>query len=132
MAGAAKQKDIKITLQGTDYSWNLIKQRTVHAPTIKIGTEFLKKATPFGNPVIDDAGLRICKINKVFHILSGYNKVASSINNNEESLTAVLMSPSYLAASAMPPRVLQGGELESFALALKSKFSSALSKVSTK
>ena len=113
-----KDKDLIVTVDDKQYSFNSIIQRTIHAPINKINVERLMHCKPSGVKAIDSSDLRVCRIDKEWKVLTGFDKVKAVVeamfksrqrgdpvaeDNPPDVMIAKVMSLSYLESTALSP-----------------------------
>ena len=111
---ASKKKQIVIKVLGKEYVWQQIKIVSAYAPTAKLDIRSLF-AKPTNNPIVDDDVLRVCRLSKTSPkatVITGYNKFKLLKESNAEVVDMVLVSASYLERCLVPPKPLDGEELQ--------------------
>jgi len=89
------------------YSFKIIKIRSKFAPMREIDLLRVRDKKPVGIPEIDSSEIRVCKIGKTYHLITGYQKLNEAITNSpngtkEPCLMSVkVMAESYLATAKL-------------------------------
>jgi len=104
-------KEITIVVNDNEYSFTGIRKRTIHAPVDNVSISRLLLAKAHGKKLVDDSDIRICKINNITHLITGYNKVKEFIEQYSPdtkpviSVSSKIMSVSYLRDTMIVPVV---------------------------
>jgi hypothetical protein len=104
-------KEVLISIADYKYSFSKIVLRTEHAPIDEVAVSRLIRAKPTGKKEVDSSEVRVCKINGITYLLTGYDKVVEFIElylkepNPQLAVTAKIMSPSYLLGTVALPSV---------------------------
>ena len=104
-------KEILIVVNETKYIFAEIRKRTIHAPMDTVAISKLLAVKPHGNANVDNSEVRVCKINGVVHLLSGYSKIKELVEQYSPevrpviTITAKIMAQKYLAETLVMPVV---------------------------
>lgn len=102
-----KKKSIVIVLNDVTYDFHSIKLRSVHAPVMDLPVTKIEVAQPHGSIAVDNSDIRVVRINMLYYLISGYNKVAlalaSSIDTKPVIVSVKLMSKKYLDSTIVVP-----------------------------
>lgn len=97
------KKQIVIVIDDVRHDFNYIKKRSVHAPLMVISIDKIINNVAHGSTAVDKSDIRVIKRNKMYHLISGYDKIAMAVNSAEcpTSIEVKIMSQKYLDSTVI-------------------------------